>query len=246
MFWAKFNPGRDILTGEEFDSSDDSSDSSDEDDTKTTDTTGKPGTTGIQLGLDIAVLAAAHVNFEKLILKHHVSKSNHKLVMACCLVLAFKMYLDEPSGKHFHCVTLEEFLKKLCTYFRIDREDLVDQEFKVFKQLEFSLFGPAAIETIPHFNRLLMKCSKLWYDSVDQNMSPKVYFGDFWYNYMFQQVEEPMVQWMSVEQQQQQQQQLTQTLHAQDQTPTKVAPGKAAATTSQPTIAATDEVKVST
>jgi len=158
-----------------------------------------PGMDGISKGLDIAVLAAAVVNFEKLILGHHVTKSNHKLVFACCLLLSFKMHLDEPNGRHFHMIKASDFLSKLCSHFRLDRADVLQREFKTFKQLEFSLFVPGAREVLPHFKRLLAKCSKIWFDEEHQRVSPQVYFGDKWYHEYFEQLTVPVPPWMSVE-----------------------------------------------
>jgi hypothetical protein len=175
---------------------------------------------GILLGLDIGVLAAAFVSFEKLVLGHFVTQSNHHLVLACCLVLAFKMHLDEPQGRHFQGPLLPEFLAKLCAHFRLSLADVLQREFKTFRQLEFSLFVPATREVLPHFSRLLMKCSKLWFDDADQNMSPKVYFGAQRYAEYFQRLEVPVATWLSVEELaelQQQQQQQQQQQHQQQQ-----------------------------
>ncbi|KAJ1828263.1 hypothetical protein LPJ70_007282, partial [Coemansia sp. RSA 2708] len=81
--------------------------------------------------LELSTAAIGWVYFEKLILKGYVVKDNRKLVAAVCLFLAMK--INESR--------------------EVSEDSILDQEFSVFAELDFSLWVPCR-EFMPHLVRM--------------------------------------------------------------------------------------------
>lgn len=128
--------------------------------------------------MEMSTVALAIVSFERLVFKHLINKSNRKLAMAVCLLLAYKMNearegTDRAAaaaaaaaggggggGGGDSSVPAEspsrtrEVLALLQSSFGVSRKAMVSAEFPVFAHLSFSLHVPAAY-TAPHLERLL-------------------------------------------------------------------------------------------
>ncbi|KAJ2322734.1 hypothetical protein IWW51_004097, partial [Coemansia sp. RSA 2702] len=88
--------------------------------------------------LELSTAAIGWVYFEKLILKGYVVKDNRKLVAAVCLFLAMK---------------INESRETIQRRFEVSEDSILDQEFSVFAELDFSLWVPCR-EFMPHLVRM--------------------------------------------------------------------------------------------
>ncbi|KAF1316763.1 Cyclin, partial [Globisporangium splendens] len=105
-----------------------------------------------RLDLEIATAAMACVYFEKLVLSHYVNKSNRKLYMSVCLLLAAKF--NEPKASQSMKNAIKKILEEIDQVHSIPSREVLTAEFTVYAQLSFSLHVPLA-EIQPHFTRLL-------------------------------------------------------------------------------------------
>ncbi|KAJ1988873.1 hypothetical protein EDC05_005033 [Coemansia umbellata] len=96
--------------------------------------------------LELSTAAIGWVYFEKLIWKGYVVKDNRKLVAAVCLFLALK--INESRE-----VSVSRSLQVIQRRFEVSADSILDQEFSVFAELEFSLWVPRR-EFMPHFLRM--------------------------------------------------------------------------------------------
>ncbi|OAD01057.1 cyclin, partial [Mucor lusitanicus CBS 277.49] len=101
---------------------------------------------GKQVDLEVSSVAHAYVFFEKLVIKHVVTKKNRKLIAACCLFLATKV--NEAKGTWFR-----PLLEAMDDELDVDAEEIHEHEFAVFADLEFNLYVPRR-EFMPHFERI--------------------------------------------------------------------------------------------
>ncbi|KAI7869350.1 cyclin-like protein [Spinellus fusiger] len=115
--------------------------------------------------LEISTIAHAYVYFEKLVLKNLVTKKNRKLVGACCLFLAAKA--NEPKGSWFQAL-----LEAMDDQLDVDSEEVRENEFMVFTDLEFNLFLPRH-EYMPHFERIF---KTLDYKSVEEYLGNEAFY----------------------------------------------------------------------
>lgn len=100
----------------------------------------------VKESIDLACVAVAYVYLEKLILKNYVTKSNYKCITAVCLLLAVKFY---GQRKQNYLPLLKEMEEKLdCT-----PKEILQNEFKTYKTLEFSLLTHTH-EYLPHLLKL--------------------------------------------------------------------------------------------
>lgn len=102
---------------------------------------------GIAEDLEMATMAKAYTYLEKLILRNYVSKTNRKLVGACCLLLALKV----NDKKDVKCQPVLAAMEK---ELLVSPKQIRDHEFAVFAALSFSLHVPRE-EYNQHFERLL-------------------------------------------------------------------------------------------
>ncbi|KAI8322465.1 hypothetical protein GQ54DRAFT_323986 [Martensiomyces pterosporus] len=96
--------------------------------------------------LELSTAAIAWVYFEKLIWKGYVVKDNRKLVSAVCLYLALK--INESRE-----VSISRSLQAIQRRFEVSAKSILDQEFSVFAELDFSLWVPQR-EFMPHLARM--------------------------------------------------------------------------------------------
>ncbi|KAJ2598062.1 18S rRNA pseudouridine methyltransferase [Coemansia sp. RSA 1721] len=96
--------------------------------------------------LELSTAAIGWVYFEKLIWKGYVTKDNRKLVAAVCLFLALK--INESRE-----VPISRSLQAIQRRFEVSSNSILDQEFSVFAELDFSLWVPRR-EFMPHFLRM--------------------------------------------------------------------------------------------
>ncbi|KAJ2408795.1 hypothetical protein J3F80_001803 [Coemansia sp. RSA 2526] len=96
--------------------------------------------------LELSTAATGWVYFEKLILKGYAVKDNRKLVAAVCLLLALK--INESRE-----VSISRSLQAIQRRFEVSTNSILDHEFSVFAELDFSLWVPCR-EFMPHFLRM--------------------------------------------------------------------------------------------
>lgn len=118
-----------------------------------------------EVDLEVSSLAHAFVYFEKLVIKHIVTKKNRKLIAACCLFLASKV--NEAKGTWFG-----PLLKAIDDELDVDAKEIHEHEFAVFADLEFNLYVPRR-EFMPHFKRIL---SHLENTSVHEYLNNSYFF----------------------------------------------------------------------
>ncbi|ESO12445.1 hypothetical protein HELRODRAFT_62679 [Helobdella robusta] len=98
-------------------------------------------------GLDFWDVAQAYVYFEKIILKGYMTKAKRKHIACACLILSAKL----NDIKHQE---LSKLIQVIEDVFKLHREDILQNEFQTFVQLDFSLLVPDT-EIYPHYQRLL-------------------------------------------------------------------------------------------
>ncbi|KAJ1739574.1 hypothetical protein IWW42_005303 [Coemansia sp. RSA 1085] len=103
--------------------------------------------------LELSTAAIGWVYFEKLIFKGYAVKDNRKLVAAVCLLLALK--INESRE-----VSISRSLQAIQRRFEVSTSLILDQEFSVFAELDFSLWIPCR-EFMPHFVRMFEAMGKL-------------------------------------------------------------------------------------
>lgn len=81
-----------------------------------------------------------------------MSKSNRKLYMAACLLLAAKF--NEPKASDAMKLVIKKILEEVDQVHSIPSREVLTAEFTVYAQLSFSLHVPLS-EIQPHFTRLL-------------------------------------------------------------------------------------------
>ncbi len=125
------------------------------------------------MGLEVSTAALAIVYFEKLVFKGLVSKSNRKLVMSVCLVLAFK-FNEANQEKE----TLKFLLDDIERVQSLSPKQVLQSEIYIFCHLLFGL-KPADRDVLSHFHRLLK--------AIDQ--TPSNYLGEKQAEFYFESID---------------------------------------------------------
>ncbi len=119
---------------------------------------------GVQQSFALVTIARAYTFIEKLILRAFITKSNRRLVAACCLVLAAKA-TDSRE------IDYKRLFDRLASELSISRKEAVDAEFAVLAALSFRLqvsedhFGG-------HLNRIL---TALDYSNLQEYLGERMY-----------------------------------------------------------------------
>ncbi|RKP38703.1 hypothetical protein BJ085DRAFT_16375 [Dimargaris cristalligena] len=100
-----------------------------------------------QASNEISSVALAYVYLEKLILARRIHKGNRRCLAAACLLLAVKA--NEPHGE-----STAQLLAVIPKVMGVTSAAVLEQEFTVFADLQFSLYVPIH-EFMPHLNRAL-------------------------------------------------------------------------------------------
>jgi len=116
------------------------------------------------IGFELATVAIAMINFERLCMKGLVTKFNRRLSMATCLILAVKFNESLNACYHDKIGRLYHFFDR---DWNLPKKVVFEAEFGAFVQLNFSLHVP-----YPHVHLMYTRLLKLL------NKSSKQYLGD--------------------------------------------------------------------
>lgn len=98
----------------------------------------------LNIGMEVSTVAIAVICFERLCLKGIVTKSNRRLSMAVCLLLAFKFNEQHILSSAAH---VKKRLGELFEFFddewELTKKQVLDAEFGAYVQLGFSLHFPS-------------------------------------------------------------------------------------------------------
>lgn len=100
-----------------------------------------------KMNLDIAIVAASFVFFEKAVLKTRINKSNRKYIAGASLLLSIKFF-DDIHGKN-----LKICIEAIKDQFRLGHKELLSCELQLLVLLEFALQIPLN-EVFPIYKRL--------------------------------------------------------------------------------------------
>lgn len=116
------------------------------------------------IGFELATVAIAMINFERLCMKGLVTKFNRHLTMATCLTLAVKFNESLNASYHDNIGRLYHFFDR---EWNLPKKVVFEAEFGAFVQLNFSLHLP-----YPHVYLMYTRLLKLL------NKSSKQYLGE--------------------------------------------------------------------
>lgn len=95
----------------------------------------------LSCGIEVATVAIAVINFERLCLKNYVTKINRKLAMAVSLTLAYK-FNECNSFSRAYLDKLVQLLDFFDREWHLSKRQVFDAEFGAFVHLGFSLHVP--------------------------------------------------------------------------------------------------------